>query len=245
MKYIKLSKTNCYLLALSEGYLLVDTGYEADKDRFFKLLKSNNIKPQEIRFLFLTHHHDDHSGLLNDLIEQNPEIRIILSKEASNFLTKGVNTLDFGGAWCNKSMKKAAEFYHKINRKWSLSFPPYFVRENDIVLSEDNFSLGQITGRKLIVLKSPGHSTDAISLLDEDMNLFCGDSAANYLRILGTCYAPPFITDFEQFYSSWQKFIDMGVKTLYPSHGKPIDIAKIKKNIYKLKSECSGEFKWD
>lgn len=28
---IKLSKTNCYLLQISEGYLLIDTGYEIEK----------------------------------------------------------------------------------------------------------------------------------------------------------------------------------------------------------------------
>ena len=101
---------------------------------------------------------------------------------------------------------------------------------------------------KLLRLRSvysPGHTTDSISLLDEDMNLFCGDAASDFLRILGTSYTPPFITDLSQFYVTWQKIIDSGVKKLYPAHGNPFDISKIKKNINRLSPDKTGEFVWD
>ncbi len=245
IKTIKLSKTNCYLISIDKGYLLIDTGYKEDKTKFFKELSNQQIELNEIRFLFLTHHHDDHAGMLNDLIEQNPDIRVILNKGSVELLKNGVNTQDFGGAWCNKRMKKAAEFYRLINKKWTLSFPPYFIRETDLILPNEDFNLRQIVGINLRAIYSPGHSIDSISLLDENMNLFCGDAAADYLRILGTRYAPPFITDLSQFYTSWQKFIDLGVKQVYPSHGNLINIGKIKKNIHLLTKDGVGEFIWD
>jgi glyoxylase-like metal-dependent hydrolase (beta-lactamase superfamily II) len=241
---LKLSKTNCYLLPLPEGYLLVDTGYTEDKEKFFHELKKHRITPREIRFIFLTHHHDDHAGLLNDLVGLNPEIRIIMHRECVELLKEGINARKFGGAWCSKPMKTAAELYSKINRKWSLSFPPYTIRKNDIILSDDETALEPFTDRKLKAIFSPGHSVDHISLLDEDMNLFCGDAASNYLRILGTKYAPPFITDLEQFYKTWQTFIDSGIKILYPSHGKPIEISKLKKHIHALSADKMGKFVW-
>ena len=49
---------------------------------FFKLLAKQGVKPEEIRFLFLTHHHDDHSGLINDLASIDPEIRLIMHAES-------------------------------------------------------------------------------------------------------------------------------------------------------------------
>ncbi len=245
IKTIKLSKTNCYLISIDKGYLLIDTGYKEDKTKFFKELSNQQIELNEIRFLFLTHHHDDHAGMLNDLIEQNPDIRVILNKGSVELLKNGVNTRDFGGAWCSKRMKKAAEFYRLINKKWTLSFPPYFIRETDLILPNEDFNLRQIVGINLRAIYSPGHSIDSISLLDENMNLFCGDAAADYLRILGTRYAPPFITDLSQFYTSWQKFIDLGVKQVYPSHGNLINIGKIKKNIHLLTKDGVGEFIWD
>ena len=77
------------------------------------------------------------------------------------------------------------------------------------------------------------------------MNLFCGDAAADYLRFLGTRYAPPFITDLTEFHNTWLKFINIGVKHIYPSHGNLIKIDKIEKNIFKLKKDRMGEFIWD
>lgn len=245
IRTLKLSKTNCYLLPLSEGYLLVDTGYAEDKDRFFHELKKYRLTPREIRFIFLTHHHDDHAGLLNDLVGLNPEIRIIMHRECAELLKEGINARKYGGAWCNKPMKIAAELYSKINRKWSLSFPPYTARKNDILLQNEDIDLEPFTGRKLMSVFSPGHSVDHISLLDEDMNLFCGDAAAKYLRILGTKFAPPFITDLGQFYETWQKFLSSGIRLLYPAHGRPISISQLKKNIYRLSAEKMGRFDWD
>jgi len=244
-KTIKLSKTNCYLISIDKGYILVDTGYAEDKIRFFKELSNHQIELNEIRFIFLTHHHDDHAGLLKDLIEQNPDIRIILNEYSVELLKNGVNSRAYGGSWCSKRMKKAAEFYRLINKKWTLSFPQFINRDTDIILPNQDVNLKQIIGIDLSAIYSPGHSIDSISLLDENMNLFCGDAAADYLRILGTRYAPPFITDLSQFYSTWQKFIDLGVKQIYPSHGNKINIEKIKKNINKLTNDGMGKFIWD
>ena len=139
VKTIRLSKTNCYLLSIDNGYLLVDTGYAEDKIKFFKELSKLQIEPIQIKFLFLTHHHDDHSGLINDLIEQNPDIRIILNQDSVKLLKNGINTRDYGGAWCCKRMKQAAEFYRTIKKKWTLSFPPYFVRDSDIILPNKDY----------------------------------------------------------------------------------------------------------
>jgi len=245
IKKIKLSKTNCYLISLENGYLLIDTGYEEDRIRFFKGLSNLQIDLNEIKFLFLTHHHDDHCGLLNVIIEKNPDIRVIVNKHSVELLKNGLNTRDFGGAWCSKKMKRAAEFYRQINKKWTLSFPSFVIRDVDIILPNEDCNLNKIVGKNLNVIYSPGHSIDSISLLDENMNLFCGDAVADYLRILGTRYAPPFITDLSQFYITWQKFIDLSVKQIYPAHGNIINISKIERNINQLSEDGLGEFIWD
>lgn len=245
IKTLKLSKTRCYILSLPSGLLLIDTGYYKDKKQFFQELERQDISLSSIKYLFLTHHHDDHSGLLNNIVTKNPDIIVILNKECKKLLEKGVNSRDFGGYWCSKKMKIAADFYRIIDKSWTLSFPPYFARNTDIVLPSEDFELEQFVSRKLKAIYSPGHSIDSISLLDEHMNLFCGDAAADYLRILGTKYAPPFITDLSQFYQTWQKFIDLGVKLIYPSHGKPIQIEIIKQNINKLTNNDLVEFTWN
>lgn len=61
MNYIKidLGITNTYLLHLKNGYMLIDTGYSSNYDSFVKGLKKNNIDISQIKYLFITHYHDD------------------------------------------------------------------------------------------------------------------------------------------------------------------------------------------
>lgn len=44
------------------------------------------------------------------------------------------------------------------------------------------------------------------------------------------------MTDMEQSYRSWQKMIDAGANTIYPSHGKPFSADKLVQNIGKIKT---------
>ena len=83
-KYVELKFTNCYLLPVENEYLLIDTGYDYEWELFTKELKKVNIELSQIRFLFITHAHDDHVGLVNQLIEHNPEIKIICSEKKKN-----------------------------------------------------------------------------------------------------------------------------------------------------------------
>ena len=90
---IKLSRTNCYVLETKVGYLLVDTGYETDKELFYKKLKKNHLDIAEIKYLYLTHHHDDHAGLLDELTDKNPDIQVVINQQCLELLKAGKNTL--------------------------------------------------------------------------------------------------------------------------------------------------------
>jgi glyoxylase-like metal-dependent hydrolase (beta-lactamase superfamily II) len=63
---------------------------------------------------------------------------------------------------------------------------------------------------------------------------FCGDTAmSNSLTLLlGTKYHTIFVNDLDQYYNSWQKLIDSEAQEIYPGHGKPFSIEKLKENIY-------------
>lgn len=49
-----------------------------------------------------------------------------------------------------------------------------------------------------------------------------------YLLWAGTKYFTVFMTDMEQACESWQKMIDGGTGILYPAHGKPFSVDKLK-----------------
>ncbi len=60
---LKLSVTNCFLIKAGQKYILVDTGYEYEWDRFCERLKAAGVSLSAISHLILTHHHGDHAGL--------------------------------------------------------------------------------------------------------------------------------------------------------------------------------------
>lgn len=76
---LQLSVTNCYLISCGNQYILVDTGYEIDWNIFCKQLKNNKIDFSQISHIILTHHDDDHSGLLNNIISRNAGIKVVMS----------------------------------------------------------------------------------------------------------------------------------------------------------------------
>lgn len=59
---INLGITNIFLTKYHHGYLMIDTGYSDDYLKFLKALRDLEIDINDIRYLFLTHHHDDHTG---------------------------------------------------------------------------------------------------------------------------------------------------------------------------------------
>jgi glyoxylase-like metal-dependent hydrolase (beta-lactamase superfamily II) len=86
---IPLSLTNCYLLELEKGFLLVDCGRARDKDRLEKALNKLGLSSADLSCLFLTHHHSDHCGLLPMLTAKNPGLTVIMSEKCSQFLMPG------------------------------------------------------------------------------------------------------------------------------------------------------------
>ena len=61
---------NNYMIPLEDGYMLIDTGYANGFRRFQKNLQKAKIDPKEIKYVFLTHAHDDHAGFLNDVLRR-------------------------------------------------------------------------------------------------------------------------------------------------------------------------------
>ena len=60
---------NNYLVCLDDGgYVLIDTGYAENYPAFRKRLEKTGVSLKEIKYIFLTHAHDDHAGFLNEVL---------------------------------------------------------------------------------------------------------------------------------------------------------------------------------
>jgi hydroxyacylglutathione hydrolase len=243
---LKLSVTNCFLIPTGGRYILIDTGYEADWELFCKRLGEAGVGFSQISHLILTHHHDDHAGLLNYVVKENPNIRIVMSHFAKELLEKGENDNTHPKGFINRRIKALLHLKRllimltlkkHIDKKSNLKFPPYFVRPNDILISGE-------TGFKDIgidldgtMIETSGHTVDSITVILDSGNALVGDAAANMLQFAGTKYCVIGLSDLDEYYRSWQKILAGGAKQIFPAHGKPFPASKLAENISKNKKK--------
>ena len=229
---IKLKITNCFIVKVDNKVILVDTGYEFEYEKLISKLTKSNITLQNIDFIFITHCHDDHVGSIAKIIDQNPNIKLILSKKASEFGFTGKHNNIYGSGYLNKRIALILKLKGILNKNWNHTFSPFEKRNNDIVIDHD-ILLNEIginyNGK---ILMTPGHTLDHISLVIDDICI-SGDSVANFPRIIGLHYCVVSVNNLSEYYNSWNKIILNNVKKIFPSHGNRIDINKIQKNINK------------
>jgi len=243
---LKLSVTNDYLIKVNDKFILIDTGYIEDWELFCKRLREAEVELINISHIILTHHHDDHCGLLNRIVQENNNIQIVMTNMTKELLLKGENDKTHGGGLLNKRISFLMNLKHLylslllkkfIDKNNNLKFPPYSFRDNDIIV-KDKIKLRDIgidiSGE---FIETPGHTIDSISILFEDGSCFVGDAAANFLKFAGTKYCVVFIMDIVEYYNSWGKIIKEKAKVIYPAHGKSFGISKLEKNINKNKLE--------
>ena len=228
---LKQEQTTTYLMECREGYLQVDTGYAQDYIAYRQFLEKQGIPLMSIRFLLLTHHHDDHAGYLNELTGDHPEVRIIAHSRAKKLLKQGENNKRNGGGLLNRRIYLLFRLKQMLTPDWDLTFEPFELRDRDILVEERARELPAETGIEGLFLHTPGHSSDSISLLRNDGALFCGDLAANFLNWAGAHHATLFNEDVERLYDSWRRVLESGAQRVYPAHGAPFDAAVLREEI--------------
>lgn len=93
MKILNLGNrvVNQYLVELNDGFLLIDTGYSNGYKRFIKNLSKHRIQKEQIKYVFITHAHDDHIGFLAELLNNFPHITLITNSLSKKRFSEGHN----------------------------------------------------------------------------------------------------------------------------------------------------------
>ncbi len=223
---------NTYVYPCHNGYVMIDTGYEHSLKDVEAKLNRKGIKLPDIKYVFLTHAHDDHAGFLNELLGRNTDLKVIMSNKSRPVLKRGQNSFEGGCstflAWifC-KLMGLVGNAEHR--------FPAIEDKYNDrfIEISETNKEeLETILQGK--ILFTPGHTADSISLR-VDRVIFCGDAAMNDFPSIKRLII--WIEDIADFEKSWDVLLAENADVIYPAHGRPFprnDLAKHKNHIAKI-----------
>lgn len=219
---LNLGITKCYLLKCPEGYLLIDTAYANEYDKFLTAIDALGIERSQIRYLLLTHHHDDHAGFAARLVEETG-CATIFHQEAFVPLSQGKSEETMKPV--NRCIHLVFSIFKTIHREFR--YPRLTAAENGILVSGDNYDILQRMGIEGAILHTPGHSTDSISVVLSDGSAFVGDAAMNFLKFCGIRHRPIFIEDIDSVVASWRKLIEHGAKWIYPAHGKPFSANKL------------------
>ena len=232
---LKLSVTNCYLLKAEKGYVLVDTAYDWEWDAFRRELGKAGVGFDDLEYLILTHHHDDHAGLLNQLVAQNPALKIVMSVRAKDRLARGKNDWPKEAGCINRRVAALVRLMAKLDKKHTQTYPPYVARGEDILVSQDT-SLRELgIGLEGRIVETPGHSTDSISLELPEGVWLVGDAAFNMLKFAGTKYCVVIVEDLEQYYRNWSRMLEAGARQILPAHGKPFSADELRRYINRNK----------
>lgn len=233
MKVINLGNliVNNFLYPIKDGYVLIDTGYQEGYQSFLKALSRNHLSVDDISYLFLTHAHDDHAGFINEILRDNPNTKVILSKDALSGLLRGQHSFEGG---CTSDLALFTCKIMELLGKGEHRFPPikekYLTR--CVVISEENKTkIESLLGGK--IYETPGHTRDSISLLLKNGIMFVGDAAMNGLPSLHkiTIWAE----NKKQFYKSWLIILNLKPRKIYPGHGTPFSPIALFKNLSYVK----------
>ncbi len=207
---------NAWAFELGDGYCLVDTGYSWQYKAFKEKLAENKIGLDAIKYVVITHMHADHVGFLKALLSETKPLLIYDAGDKIR-LEAGKNNLN---TYVSRFEYLIASYITMASFEKTQCFPAVFY---------DNYADAKTQplsayGVEFIFLK--GHSERDLCIKIED-KLFCGDVCMN--GIGSSKCAPMWIYDKYALLDSWKQILKSGVQTLYPGHGKPIDVAELNK----------------
>ena len=220
---IKMGQTNCYLLKCRGGYMAIDTSFPVFYGKFIEALQKVNIDPSEIKYLLLTHHHDDHAGFAAELREKTG-CRIIVHKNSVDMLKNG--SMLFMNKPLNRRVEVTMAIFNKIKKR-RFTIRPVILGENDIVVDGENNNVLRQIGIDGKIIYTPGHTIDSISVILDNGDAFVGDICMNFLNFCGIHYRPIWLYDPRLVFESWGKIIENGARNIYPAHGKPFTADKL------------------
>lgn len=210
---IPMGHVSAFLLKVNGGYLLIDTGMPGSCGKITEKMKAMGAEFSEIKYIFITHHHIDHVGSLQDIREKTGA-KLILHKNSLAYLERGISVI-------GKPVHLIAAIMSKIYSMFGSSgYTPVVPGKDDIIIRDDNDNILREMGIEGKILCTPGHTDDSISILLDDGTIFAGD-APN----------PLFVDNGDDLEKTLKKMVESGAKQVIPSHGPPYDVESIRKEI--------------
>jgi hydroxyacylglutathione hydrolase len=198
---------NCYLISVGDGHILIDTGFSLHRRGIERELDNAGCKPGNLRLIIVTHADFDHIGSCAYL-RKKYGARIAMHRDESGVAEQG-DMLGSRPGWPRliRAYTRFIFLYLPIGK--SKRFKPDIYLEDDQELYEYG-----LDGR---VVHLPGHTAGSIGVLTGGGDIFCGDLLIGSRKPKKNSL----VDNAAEMDNSIEKLKNLGVKTVYPGHGKP------------------------
>ncbi|NSW88553.1 MBL fold metallo-hydrolase [bacterium] len=167
-----------YLIKAQNDYIIVDVGPTCGIPELIRQLNILNVTPSNLKYVFLTHIHLDHSGGLGTFLKSFPETQVVVHRRGTPHLVDPEKVL-----WQSSldTLGWVAEMYQK----------PLPVEEERIIsIHEKTFNI-KVNDLEFNWIETPGHASHHFSFLLENKNImFCGDSVGMLIPSLNFAMVP-------------------------------------------------------
>ena len=159
---LKYGNTNTFFIPGSRRGLLVDTGYAGTLRAFYKALKQNGLRLEDIGYVLATHYHPDHMGLIRELTD------------------RGVGHLLID------AQRDYIHFSDRIFARDHIPAAPIDETRATVISCAESRSFLKQLGIAGEIVRTPSHSPDSVSLILDDGSCFVGDlEPLEYLAAYG------------------------------------------------------------
>ena len=196
---------SCYCITYKDKAVMIDCGPLAERETIEKNMQKDFLF--DVDAIFLTHAHGDTAGNA-EYFSMLYNCPVYCMKESMEALKKGSYTRPGKNHPYIKKAGVAGNIVPKLP-----AFMPFEPCRNLEVLTKKVAE--EYLGKDVMLLMTPGHSEDSISLKIGD-TAFIGDAAQFNKRVL----APVFVDNEAQLGRTWQTLLSLSCKQYLSAHGR-------------------------
>jgi glyoxylase-like metal-dependent hydrolase (beta-lactamase superfamily II) len=213
IRIIGMTFVNAFLIKVTDGFILIDTGLAMHWDRLNKELETAGCLPGNLKLVIITHGDFDHTGNCFKLREKY-HCKIAMHEKDLPMVENGM-----------RPKRKVKSFIAKVlmtlrkimRKKFTFEFfkPDLFLTDGQRLTEY---------GLDASVIHLPGHTKGSIGILTDDGILFAGDLFTNRAKPDTATY----IENSDELKNSLSRLKTMNITTVYPGHGDPFPMDKIR-----------------
>jgi glyoxylase-like metal-dependent hydrolase (beta-lactamase superfamily II) len=204
--------SNCYLLGVADGFVLIDTSVARRRRALVEELRGAGCGPGDLRLVVLTHAHPDHAC-------NCAYLRAVYDAPVAMHASDAGKAERGDMFWRPEGLTPAMKVARLMT--WAAGIARFDPLVPDVLLEE-----GQRLdehGLAATVLHLPGHSPGSICVLADTGALFCGD-------LITSTRGPRLNTIIDvaaDYEASIERLRGLPVETVYPGHGGPFALDEL------------------